>query len=149
MKKWSLCLAFLFLSTCVVRSQTDTTFWFGAPDLNGVIASGPNADRPIYLRVSSTVSPATITISQPANPGFAPITTTIGSNSSRSFDLTAFILSIEHDQVNTVLKNGLLVTSSSPVSCYYDVVNTRNGSTYSLKGNNALGKKFTIPFQMS
>ena len=149
MKKWSLCLAFLFLSTCVVRSQTDTAFWFGAPDLNGVIASGPNADRPIYLRASTTVSPATITISQPANSGFAPITTTIGSNSSRSFDLTSFILSIEHDQVNTVLKNGLLITSSSPVSCYYDVVNTRNGSTYSLKGNNALGKKFTIPFQMS
>ena len=141
-------LIFLFPATKAL-SQTDTAFWFGAPDLNGVIASGPNADRPIYLRISTSASPAIITISQPANPGFTPINATIGSFGSRSFDLTAFILSIEHDQVNTVSKKGLLITSTAPISCYYDVVNTRNGSTYSLKGNNALGKKFTVPFQMS
>ncbi|NBT16451.1 MAG: hypothetical protein EBS95_08930, partial [Chitinophagia bacterium] len=141
-------LIFLFPATKAL-SQTDTAFWFGAPDLNGVIASGPNADRPIYLRISTSASPANITISQPANPGFTPINATIGSFGSRSFDLTAFILSIEHDQVNTVSKKGLLISSSAPISCYYDIVNTRNGSTYSLKGNNALGKKFTVPFQMS
>ena len=149
MKKWLPYLLVLLFMTEKIHAQTDTAFWFGAPDLNGVIASGPNADRPIYLRISTSVSPATVTISQPANPGFSPITSTIGSNTSKSFDLTAFILSIEHDQVNKILKNGLLITATAPVSCYYDIVNNRNGSIYSLKGNNALGKKFTIPFQMS
>jgi gliding motility-associated-like protein len=132
-----------------IHAQTDTAFWFGAPDLNGVIASGPNADRPIFLRISASASPAEITISQPANPSFIPINASIGSYGSRSFDLTAFIQSIEHDQINTILKKGLLISSTAPVSCYYDIVNSRNGSTYSLKGNNALGKKFTVPFQMS
>jgi hypothetical protein len=93
--------------------------------------------------------PANISISQPANPSFTPITALIAANTSQVFDLTAFIAMIEHDQVNRVLKYGLLIKSSVPVSCYYDIVNGRSGNIYALKGNNALGKKFTIPFQMS
>lgn len=149
MKKWLPYLFVLLFTAMHVQSQTDTAFWFGAPDLNGVIGSGPNADRPIYLRISTSVSPAYIKISQPANPNFIPILDTIPANTSRSHELTNYINAIENDQINSVMKKGLLIESNVSVSCYYDVVNNRNGSIYSLKGNNALGKKFTIPFQMS
>jgi hypothetical protein len=152
MKKWFfhiICIALMGCLPAQLKAQSDTAFWFGAPDLNGNIASGPNADRPIYLRISASTLPANISISQPANTSFTPITALIAANSSQIFDLTAFIASIEHDQVNKVLKNGLLIKSSVPVSCYYDIVNGRSGNIYALKGNNALGKKFTIPFQMS
>ena len=152
MKNWFfhiICIVFMGCLPKQVEAQSDTAFWFGAPDLNGNIASGPGADRPIYLRISASTLPANISISQPANPSFAPITALIAANTSQVFDLTAFIAMIEHDQVNRVLKNGLLIKSSVPVSCYYDIVNGRSGNIYALKGNNALGKKFTIPFQMT
>ncbi len=132
----------------LLNAQSDTAFWFAAPDLNGNISSGPNADRPIFLRISASTADAEITISQPANPGFVPITRTIAANTSQSVELTAFIDFIEHGAVNTVLRNGLLIRSTAAVSCYYDIVNNRNGDIFALKGRNALGKKFTLPFQM-
>ena len=138
----------LMCLTAVLQAQSDTAFWFAAPDLNGNISSGPNADRPIFLRISTTTNQAEIVISQPANPNFVPITATIAPNSSQSFELTAFINIIEHGAVNGILTNGLLIKSSAAVSCYYDIVNGRNGDIFALKGRNALGKKFTIPFQM-
>ena len=139
---------FLILQISSLQAQSDTAFWFAAPDLNGNISSGPNADRPIFLRISTTTSAADIVISQPANPNFTPITATIAANTSQSFDLTAFINVIEHGTVNAVLSNGLFIKSSAAVSCYYDIVNGRNGDIFALKGRNALGKKFTVPFQM-
>ena len=138
----------LICITSLLKAQSDTAFWFAAPDLNGNIASGPNADRPIFLRISASTVDAEITISQPANPNFIPITRTIVANTSQSIELTAFIDLIEHGTVNGVLSNGLLIKSSAAVSCYYDIVNGRNGDIFALKGRNALGKKFTVPFQM-
>ena len=130
-------------------AQSDTAFWFAAPDLQGNIASGPGADRPIYLRISASNSPADVVISQPASPSFTPIRISIPANSSRSIDLTLNIAQIENDAVNTVMKKGLLIQSTAVVSCYYDIVNTRNGDIFALKGKNALGTRFTVPFQMS
>jgi gliding motility-associated-like protein len=138
----------LICITSLLKAQSDTAFWFAAPDLNGNIASGPNADRPIFLRISASTADANIIISQPANPNFIPITRTIAANTSQSIDLTAFIDLIEHGTVNGVLSNGLLIRSTAAVSCYYDIVNGRNGDIFALKGRNALGKKFTVPFQM-
>ena len=138
----------LICLTSFLKAQSDTAFWFAAPDLNGNIASGPNADRPIFLRISASTADANIIITQPANPNFIPITRTIVANTSQSIDLTAFIDLIEHGTVNGVLSNGLLIKSSAAVSCYYDIVNGRNGDIFALKGRNALGKKFTVPFQM-
>jgi len=130
-------------------AQSDTAFWFAAPDLQGNIASGPGADRPIFLRISASNSPADVVISQPANPAFSPIRITIPANSSRSIDLTLNIAQIENDAVNIVMKKALFIQSTAVVSCYYDIVNTRNGDIFALKGKNALGTRFTVPFQMS
>ncbi|MEK0413804.1 MAG: hypothetical protein RL070_1292, partial [Bacteroidota bacterium] len=125
------------------NAQTDTTFWFAAPDLQEA-----HGDRPIFLRFSTSNTAASITISQPASPGFTPISINIPANSSNSVNLTTVISQIENITPNSVSNKGLLIRSNSPISCYYDIANGLNGDIYALKGNNALGTKFTLPFQM-
>ena len=134
----------LFFYSLTAFSQSDTSFWFVAPDLQEL-----HGDRPIFLRLSSQSNAAVVTISQPANPSFTIQTINLAANSSRSVDLTFWISSIENQTVNTVLGRGLLIRSTAKVSCYYDVANGFNGDMFALKGRNALGRKFTIPFQQS
>ncbi len=124
-------------------SQADTQFWFAAPDLQQA-----HGDRPILLRMAASKLAATVSISIPANPGFIPINISIAANSSQSVDLTAFIGLIENAAPNAVYQKGLLISSTTPIACYYDIAHPNNGDMYALKGKNALGKKFTIPLQM-
>ena len=141
-KKYLPIVILVFISF-ITKAQTDTTFWFAAPDLQQA-----HGDRPILLRLSTLTSAATVTISQPANASFTPITLNIGANSSNSIDLTTYITQLENVTPNTVTNKGLLIRSTTPVSCYYDIANGFNGDIYALKGKNALGTKFTLPFQM-
>lgn len=133
----------LCVSSIRSLSQVDTQFWFAAPDLQQA-----HGDRPILLRMAASKLPATVTISIPANPGFTPISFPIAANSSQSVDLTVYIGLIENTAPNIVYQKGLLITSTAPIACYYDISHTNNGDMYALKGKNALGKKFTIPMQM-
>jgi gliding motility-associated-like protein len=127
----------------VAKAQTDTTFWFAAPELQQA-----HGDRPILLRISTSNTAASITISQPANPSFTPIDIPVGANSSNSLDLTPYITQLENVTPNTVSNKGILIRSTTPISCYYDIAHGSNGDIYALKGKNALGTKFTLPFQM-
>src|SRR6187549_446750 len=134
----------LLLNASPVFSQADTSFWFVAPDLQQ-----EHGDRPVYLRISSQSNAATVTISQPANSSFPVQTVSIAANSSLSIDLTSWINLLENQPVNTILNKGLHIRSTAKISCYYDVANGFNGDMFALKGRNALGNKFTIPFQQS
>jgi gliding motility-associated-like protein len=150
LKKFFILLAIFIVGNVLAGyCQSDTAFWFAAPDLQGNIASGPGADRPIFLRISASSTPADVVISQPANPSFTLIKISIPANSSRSIDLTLNIAQIENDAVNTYMDKALLIQSTAVISCYYDIVNNRNGDIFALKGKNALGTRFTVPFQMS
>ena len=124
-------------------AQLDSVFWFGAPDLQGA-----HGDRPIYVRASSGMNPAVITISIPANSSFVPMVINLAANSSQSIDLTPFIDLIENGDPNIAANKGLKITSTSLISAYYDIAHGLNGDIYPLKGANALGFKFTVPFQM-
>ena len=137
------CLVACMLFIVLTQAQTDTAFWFAAPDLERA-----HADGNIFLRIRMGSQPAVVTISQPANPGFAPITLTMPANSTNSVNLSGFLAQLENDLPNTVLNKGLLVQSNTKISCYYDVANTANGDMFALKGANALGMKFTVPFNM-
>lgn len=139
----SLFLICLIFSTICARSQSDTEFWFGAPDLQTA-----HGDRPILLRVASADLPATVTISIPANNAFTPLSFPLAANQSASIDLTPYIDLIENGTPNTVLKKGILLQSTAGVSVYYDINNNFNGDLYALKGRNALGTDFTVPMQM-
>ena len=73
---------FLGLISTVLQAQTDTEFWFVAPEV-----TSSHGDAPIVMRVSANASPADITLSQPANPAFIPITLTVPAGTTQSIDL--------------------------------------------------------------
>ena len=137
---------FLFLALCSaphLLAQSDTEFWFAAPDLGQT-----HGDRPVFLRISAAASPATVTISMPANASFRPISVSVPAMGSVSVDLTPYLSQLENIVSNLPQNKGLLISSSAIITCYYDIANTVNGDLFALKGQNALGTKFTVPFQM-
>jgi gliding motility-associated-like protein len=129
-------------------AQVDTAFWFAAPEVTAL-----HADRPILIHISALRQPAIITISQPANPSFATIRDTIPANTLLTIDLTNQIDIIENKPPNQVLNYGLLITSSTPTTSYYEVLGSNsngigtNSELFVLKGNRALGTEFYVPFQ--
>lgn len=142
---------FIIVSFCLANTgyaQTNTEFWFAAPE---VISS--HADRPIYLRISTAELPSTITIDIPANPGFKAISASVTANSTKAIDLTPFIDLFENEPADKVLNKGMHITSTSKVTVYYEVLGTDpekgilNSDIFILKGQTALGLKFYTPFQ--
>src|SRR5574343_189350 len=109
-------------------SQQDTLFWFAAPNISSGIG-----ESPIYLRLLSYDAPATVTISQPANGAFLPITVNLPANGLDSVNLTAFIAQIESPAANVVATTGLKISSTSEISAFYEVKTTSNKEIFSLK----------------
>ncbi len=128
-------------------AQTDTVFWFAAPDVS---VATLNFDKPILLRISAGNQPAVVTISQPANPSFLTQTANVPANGTVTVDLTSQISIVENRPPNTVLNYGLLIKSTSFITVYYEVLSLQclcNPEIFSLKGSNALGTDFFIPSQ--
>jgi gliding motility-associated-like protein len=128
-------------------AQTDTSFWFAAPEvcLGNFV---PYLDRPVRFVVSSYSTPATVTISQPANPGFTPIVVNIPANNYSSIDLSTWLNTVECKPANTVLNYGFHISSTTVITVYYEVVSPGNNpEIFPLKGKNALGVNFFIPSQ--
>ncbi len=124
-------------------AQRGTEFWFVAPD-----ATSGHSDQPIFLRVSTYSSAATVTISQPANSSFTPISFSLGANQTQSTNLTSYITDIENAPPNTVLNKGIYIQSTADISAYYEIKsNGNNTDIFSLKADNALGTHFVIPAQ--
>ncbi|GAC1305869.1 MAG: hypothetical protein NVSMB24_15430 [Mucilaginibacter sp.] len=130
-------------------AQIDKEFWFAAPYINN---EGRDFDKPIVFRITALSAPATVTISMPADPTFAPITVNIGANSTSSLDLTPWLGKVENNPANTVLNKGLLIRSTADITAYYEVVSSFcncDPEVFSLKGKNALGTEFYISSQYS
>lgn len=130
-----------------LHAQLDTVFWFAAPEVS---ISNQNFDRPIILRFTSAAQPAVVTVSQPANPLFAPINLNLAAYSTGFIDLTTWIDIIENKPPDLVLNYGLKITATNPVSAYYEVVSAQclcNPEIFTLKGRNSVGIEFFIPMQ--
>lgn len=144
---FKLLLVFLFCNIIQqLKAQTDTAFWFVAPDVtynNGNI----HGDRPIYLRFTALNQDAVVTISQPANAGFAPIIVTVPANTSQTYDLTGRIDMVENKPANQLLNYGLLIRSTAFITAYYEEASVNNPEIFALKGRNALGTNFFVPAQ--
>lgn len=128
-------------------SQLDTLFWFAAPEVS---INNNDFDRPILLRISTINQASVVTIDQPANLGFVPITITVPASNTQTVDLTNWIDQIEIKPPNQVLNYGLRIRSSTPVTMYYEVASFTcncNPEIFALKGQNALGTDFFIPSQ--
>jgi hypothetical protein len=146
MKKCLFFVGFFFLSYCI-KAQTDTTFWFVAPDVVYPANAAANTEIPIFLRLTCQNAPATVTITQPANTGFSPIVVNLAANAVTSVDLTSFLASIENQPANQVLNKGLLIKATNLITVYYEQASLFNPDIFALKGANALGTNFIVPTQ--
>lgn len=143
MKK-PLLLFFAALISLISTAQSDTSFWFAAPE----VSSAFNYDRPIMLRLTAYQQSATVTISQPANGGLPIQNVTILPNTTQSVNLSAWINTIECSPGNVIQNRGIKITSDNKIAAYYEVnVNGPNPELFALKGKNALGTEFYISSQ--
>ena len=135
---------FWVLSLCLgtLWGQLDDEFWFVAPE----VISG-HGDLPIFLRFATFDVPADVTVDMPANAAYDAFEFTIPASSAYSLDLTSLVTVHENQPFNEVLDKGVRITSSAAVSAYYEVSHVNNPDIFALKGNNALGTSFHLPFQ--
>lgn len=122
-------------------AQTDTAFWFAAPDL-----AASHQQVPIRFCFTTYGQAATITISQPASSTFVTQTLNVAANGFATYDVSSLVDSVETTPAFTVLNRGFYITSTAPVSCYYECIGA-NSEIYNLKGGSALGTDFLIPSQ--
>ena len=122
-------------------AQTDTEFWFAAPDLEV-----NHAQVPVRFCVVSYETAATVVFEQPANAFYSPQTFHLEANDCHVYDVSDIVGIVETQPYNTVLDYGFHIYSDAPVSIYYESDNN-NSEIYSLKGQNALGTNFVVPMQ--
>ncbi len=133
-----------FLSSLQGFAQTDTRFWFVAPN----VTTGHDGGRLEFnIRFSSLDFPAQVIIRMPANPDFDPIIRNLGPNETQTVDMTGFFNEIRNHPPNNVLNKGLLIESTNDITAYYEISTPNNPDIYALKGDNALGEEFYVPFQ--
>jgi gliding motility-associated-like protein len=135
----------LFLANSLIAfSQMDTAFWFVAPDVTKTHGSNE-----YYFRITTRYA-ADVWISQPANPLFIPKFFSLPANTVSSIDLSPYFIPInmvENTIPNGIMKCGFYITSTMPVTIYYEKGGTNNDAIFNLKGQNALGTNFVIPLQ--
>ena len=148
-------------------AQTDMLFWFVAPEINDYHwPSNPlvNRGQPTWLRFSNSEDfDITVTISQPATGTFTPITVNIPANETRSVQFIrgggagVYDLNNIENYINSYALTapapgnkgfkGLKIESTGRMTCYYEMAGPYNMELMSLKGRNALGTDFYVPFQ--
>ena len=135
-------LLLLMLIPLLGVAQQDTAFWFVAPEV-----SEAHGDAPVRFQFSSFDEAAEITIAMPANPTFTTRQISIAANTVLPYNMTTDKATIENRPPDQVLNKGILITSTAPITAFYEVQNSFNPDMFPLKGNNALGKKFYVPTQ--
>ncbi|MEZ4828763.1 MAG: gliding motility-associated C-terminal domain-containing protein [Bacteroidia bacterium] len=136
-------LTLLCLCVCTrLFSQTDTEYWFAAPDVSGVAG-----ESPVYLVIGSAGAPANVVIDFPANPSFAPITYSLAVSEMEVIDLTPYLGQLETRPPDFILPKGLHITATTPITAYYRVAAPNHADDYNLRGKQALGSEFFIPGQ--
>jgi gliding motility-associated-like protein len=136
-------MLFWMLLPAVSAAQTDTQFWFVAPEVDNA-----HGDRPIAFRLTSESQSAQVRIYLPANLSAFDTTLTIGANSTVTIPLTHRIADIENTPPNVVHNRGFLIEASAPITAYYEVITGGNNpDIFALKGRNALGTDFFITAQ--
>ena len=139
-------------------AQTDNLFWFGAPDVSSTHGDNPWNGAPIYLHVTA-VQPTTVTVSQPANPAFTPITFDLNQLEHRTIrmdNLPGVDISMLETYPqpwplppgNLIQKKAFkIVSNPGDVTVYYELDQYWNRDIFALKGRNALGKEFYVSTQ--
>lgn len=135
---------FHFAFSSSAFAQTDTEFWFAAPEL---IAGSTSRVSNLILGFVAYDQSATVTITQPANPSFTPVTLTIAASGYNERDFIAGRnIYVETKGTNAVRNFGFYIKSDVPVTAYYQVKGD-DSEIYTLKGRNALGTHFIVPME--
>ena len=137
----------IMLINVQIKAQKDNDFWFIAPVVTPGHTNGSiPGNSPIGFIVFTYDMPANVTLSQPANTSFTPMTAYIPAHGLHIFDLSSFINTTVCTPENTVLNYGYHITSDADISAYYEVMPPHNMEIFALKGKNAVGTDFMIPF---
>jgi len=141
-------ILFLIVQSSLLHAQTDTEFWFVAPEITESHCSAGTCPggEPVYFRVSALDVDAEVRIYQPANPSGLDSTFTVPAKSSLSFDASPWINDLENKPGNIILNKGVHIISNTLITVYYDEDEYWNQDIFSLKGKNALGMEFYTPF---
>jgi gliding motility-associated-like protein len=161
MKRSKLIILLIVLSCklSVSLAQIDTAFWFAAPwvtpdhwwrDKIVMHFAGP-AGTVVKLRQPSAIAPnkydTVFTIPSSNTFDYEFWKDKIASATNFGYD------SLETRPANTVVPYGIYISSSANITVVYDVTtrppNFYNPETFSLKGQNGLGREFVCPFQTS
>ncbi|MCC5945070.1 MAG: T9SS type A sorting domain-containing protein [Bernardetiaceae bacterium] len=125
-----------------LQAQSDTEFWFAAPEV-----TAGHGDEPIFMCFSTSDVAATVTISMPSNAAFVPIILNIAADDAECIDVTAFKDDFESFPYNAILNTGILVSATATITAYYEVRRNNNPDIFALKGRNGLGTAFHVPMQ--
>ena len=134
-------------------AQTDSEFWFAAPDI-----SASHADEPIFLVLTggSTNAEVDIYIRDMSIP---ELSISLPANSQTSIDLTNYKSDLENLYNGTTPQDkSLRIVSTNgsgmpvEITAYYEVRGNNgsqyvNGEVWALKGSRALGRDFYVPGQ--
>jgi PKD repeat protein len=147
MKKslFAMVILFLFVQGIKVFGQTDTEFWFVAPEITEGHGNFPGGE-PVYFRVSALELDAEVRIYQPANSAGMDTTFTVPAKSTLSIDASPWINDLENKPGDLVLNKGVHIVSNNLITVYYDEDEYWNQDIFALKGKNALGLEFYTPF---
>ncbi|MBN1950583.1 MAG: PKD domain-containing protein [Bacteroidales bacterium] len=145
----------LLCTVTIGFSQTDNTFWFGAPDVSSDHGNTPKNGAPLNLHITAVYA-THVTISRPADPGFTPIEFDLTELEHRTVRLDNYpglaIDKIETypmpDLATGMQDKGFLIEAyPGEVTAYYEMDNEFNRDIFPLKGRNALGKDFWVSTQ--
>jgi PKD repeat protein len=130
------------------NAQTDTLFWFATP-----LSTRHHSVRSVDITITATETNSLTTVElYHTNDLTTPIrTATIDPSVSltTNFNFTAAQAhALASYTINTVTKEGLLLRTSNKVTAYFEFSRGHNNpDILSLKGSNALGLDFWVPFQ--
>ena len=171
MKKFLTIFVFLALMVSLrpAMAQTDTEFWLSIPEINRYHNPDGNVQpgKPMYIHITSRNLASEVTVSMPRfGASFEPVVINLPPNTTYKLDISPWITdnvadagSIEntlyHTVSNTVATQpyinrsdkGVLIRSTTPITAYLEISVLYNRELIALKGRNALGRKFYIPFQ--
>ena len=141
---------------------------------SGTVANPCNDGTPTRLNITTLDEPAVVTISMPANEdnvipedNFTPIVLNLPANHTERLNLYDYISDVVVGPAQTMenvlaftssstgiaqpyinrANKGIRITSDNPITVYYEIGAINNKELLTLKGRNALGEKFFVPFQ--
>ncbi|MEO6304040.1 MAG: hypothetical protein ABIP51_12795, partial [Bacteroidia bacterium] len=130
MTRYLFVFVFIFIFLIKPKAQTDTSFWFAAPNISATMG-----DQPIQLHIQTYNQAATVFVSQPANlAAGVNLTLNIAANSLNVSNLTPSITTVEAGATNTVSNKGIYISSNANISVYYTIGAGTNKEMVSLKG---------------